>query len=202
MVELYIVRHGETDTNYTGKINGSATDLSLNETGKKQVEHLKKHLNINDFDEIFASPLKRAQETAAILNQDTLEIQTDKRLREINYGSWDGLLADDVHEKYPNCFDENGYLTKNYSDYSQNAETYQSVLDRLQSFIDDMHDKGDKKILVVCHGFVTRSFVQLVTETPDIEDILEPINASVTQIKISNKTGRTYLGYYGRLENI
>jgi len=201
MVELYIVRHGETDTNFTGKINGSATDLDLNETGLRQVNYLKNHLHINDFDEIYASPLKRAKETANILNQATHDIKTDDRLREINYGSWDGLLADDVKAKYPDCFDENNYLTKDYSNYSKNAETYQSVLDRLQSFIDDMTKKGSEKILVACHGFVTRSFVQLVTNTPDIEDILEPANASVTKINISD-SGRTYLAYYGRMENI
>ncbi|MBL3530797.1 histidine phosphatase family protein [Companilactobacillus zhachilii] len=201
MVELYIVRHGETDTNYTGKINGSATDLNLNETGKKQVKYLKEHLNIDDYDEVYASPLKRAQETADILNEGKHEIKTDSRLREINYGAWDGLLADDVQAKYPQCFDENNYLSANYSDFSEGAETYKSVLERLQSFIDDMSKKGDEKILVVCHGFVTRSFVQLVTEAPNIEDILEPINAGVTKIKISN-SGRTYLGYYNRLENL
>lgn len=201
MVELYIVRHGETDTNYTGKINGSSTDLSLNETGQKQISKLKENLNINDFDEVYASPLKRAQESAQILNQGVHEIKTDARLREINYGAWDGLSAADVQAKYPQCFDENNYLSANYSDYAEGAETYKEVLDRLQSFLNDMSNKGDEKILVVCHGFVTRSFVQLVTETPNIEDILEAINAAVTKIKISD-SGKTYLAYYNRLEHI
>jgi len=201
MVELYIVRHGETDTNFTGKINGSATDLDLNETGMRQVNYLKNHFNIDDFDEIYCSPLKRAHETAEILNQAALDIKYDKRLREINYGSWDGLLADDVQAKYPDCFDDNNYLAENYSEYAKNAESFKAVRNRLQSFIDDMAKKGDEKILVVCHGFVTRSFVQLVTQAPNVEDILEPINASVTKIKIA-KDGRTYLAYYGRLDNI
>ena len=202
MVELYIVRHGETDTNYTGRINGSATDLSLNETGKKQVNYLKEQLNIADFDEIIASPLKRAQETAEILNQGNLKIQTDDRLREINYGDWDGAVAAEVEKDYPQCFSENGYFKSNYSDYTKNAETYQEVLDRLKSFLDDMAKKDSEKILVSCHGFVTRSFVQLVSEAPNIDDFLEVPNASVTKIKISDKTHHAYLGYVGRLESI
>lgn len=145
--------------------------------------------------------MKRAQETAEILNQGVHEIKIDNRLREINYGAWDGLSAADVQAKYPQCFDENNYLSANYSDYSEGSETYKEVLERLQSFIDDMSNKGNEKILVVCHGFVTRSFVQLVTETPNIEDILEAINAAVTKIKISD-SGKTYLAYYNRLENI
>jgi len=201
MVELYIVRHGETDTNYTGKINGSATDLALNETGRNQVNYLKEHLNINDFDEVYASPLKRAQETASILNQNVHDIKTDDRLREINYGAWDGLLADDVQAKYPQCFDEHNYLAANYSDYSKDAETFQSVLDRLHLFFADMTKKDNEKILVVCHGFLTRSLIQLVTKTPDVEGILEPANASVSKVVIT-KTGRTYLAYYNRMENL
>lgn len=202
MVELYIVRHGETDTNHQGKINGSATDLNLNETGKQQVNYLKEHININDFDEIYASPLKRAAQTAEILNQGVHKIQLDKRLREINYGSWDGLSADKVIDEHPDGFDENGYITEDYIKYAPDGESYPQVWERLQSFIDDMKNKGDEKIMVVCHGFVTRSFVKLITETPNIEDLVEPANASVTKIRISNASHRTYLVYYGRLENL
>lgn len=203
MVELYIVRHGETDTNYTGKINGSATNLSLNETGRQQVQYLKDHMDIDikDFDEVYSSPLKRAIETAEILDHGTHEIKTDDRLREINYGAWDGLLASDMIAKYPDGFDENGYLVEDYVKFSKDGETYQSVYQRVQGFIDDMSKKGDEKILVTCHGFITRAFVKLMTDTPDITDIWEPENASATKFKISN-SGHKYLVYYGRLGNV
>jgi len=202
MVELYIVRHGETDTNHQGKINGFATNLNLNETGRNQVNYLKEHLDIHDFDEVYSSPLKRAVETAEILNQGVHEIQLDNRLAEINYGSWDGLPVDEVVDKHPDGFDENGYITEDYIKYAKNGESYQTVWARVQDFIDDMKNKGDEKIMIVCHGFVTRSFVKLVTKAPEIEDIVEPDNASVTKIKISNASHRPYLAYYGRLENI
>lgn len=203
MVELYIVRHGETDTNYTGKINGSATDLDLNQTGQKQVNYLKEHMDIDikDFDEIYSSPLKRAQQTAEILNQGVHKIKTDDRLREINYGSWDGLSAAEMIARHPDGFDENGYIEEGYVKYAQDGETYQSVYQRVQSFLDDMAKKGDEKIMVVCHGFITRSFVKLITQTPDITDIWEPDNASATKLKLS-KSGHNFLVYYGRLSNI
>ncbi|PMD67824.1 histidine phosphatase family protein [Companilactobacillus nuruki] len=203
MVELYIVRHGETDTNYTGKINGSATNLPLNETGRKQVTYLREHMvmDINDFDEIYASPLKRALETAEILNQNTHTIKTDDRLKEINYGSWDGLLASEVIAKHPDGFDENEYLTEDYVKYAENGEPYESVYKRIQSFLDDVSKEGDKKIMVVCHGFITRSFIKLVTKIPDMKDVYEPINAGVTKIKIL-PSGHPYMTYFNRLENI
>lgn len=82
MVELYIVRHGETDTNYEGRINGMPTDKPLNANGIKQVEELKKHIDITKFDEIYSSPMKRAVQTAEILTDGALEIKQDKRLYE------------------------------------------------------------------------------------------------------------------------
>jgi len=201
-MELYIVRHGETDTNHEGKINGSATDLNLNELGINQVEHLKKHLNIEMFDEIYSSPLKRAQQTADILNQNIHTVKIDNRLREINYGSWDGLPVAPTKSQHPDGFDENNYIAEDYIKYAKNGETYEHVYDRVTSFMNDLkNSSSDKKILIVCHGFITRSFVKVVTQASDIANIVEPDNASVTKIKINN-SGNSYLVYYGRLENI
>jgi len=101
MVEIYVVRHGETDTNHLGRINGSATDLPLNDIGIKQAESLRDNIDISSFDAIYTSPLKRSYQTADIINQGALEIHTDNRLREINYGSWDGLDIVDTVKKYP-----------------------------------------------------------------------------------------------------
>lgn len=201
-MELYIVRHGETDTNHEGKINGSATDLNLNELGINQVEYLKKHLNIQMFDEVYSSPLKRAQQTANILNQNIHTVKIDDRLREINYGSWDGLPVTPTKLQHPDGFDENNYIAEDYIKYAKNGESYNQVYARVTSFMDDLKKTmNDKKILIVCHGFITRSFVKVVTQAPDIANIVEPDNASVTKIKITN-SGHSYLMYYGRLENI
>lgn len=201
MVELYIVRHGETDTNHDNHINGSGTDLDLNETGRKQVECLKDQLNIDQFDEIYVSPLKRAQQTAEILNQGTHTLKIDDRLKEINYGEWDGLPSKKTATEHPDGFDENGYIDEDYIKYATNGETYPEVFHRIQDFINDMSNKNNEKIMVVCHGFITRSFVKVVTKVPDIADVMEPDNASVTKIKISD-SGHAYLAYYGRLSNI
>lgn len=201
-MELYIVRHGETDTNHEGKINGSATDLNLNKSGVNQVEYLKKHINIEMFDEIYSSPLKRARQTADILNQNVHVIKTDDRLREINYGSWDGLPVAPTKSQHPDGFDENNYIDEDYIKYAKNGESYDHVYDRVTSFMNDLKKTvNNKKILIVCHGFITRSFVKVVTQTPDIANIVEPDNASVTKIKIT-KSGNLYLMYYGRLEDI
>lgn len=201
MVELYIVRHGETDTNYEGRINGMSTDKPLNAKGIQQVEELKKYIDINKFDEIYSSPMKRAMQTAEILNQGVHEIQQDKRLVEADYGSWDGLKETDLRDKYPDAFDENHYLLPAYTKYAKNGEEYADVYRRIEDFMDDMAKKGDEKIMVVCHGFVSRSFLKVVTGADNISNIIQPDNAGVSKYVIS-ASGNKYLHYYGRVNNI
>ncbi|MFC6177238.1 histidine phosphatase family protein [Companilactobacillus huachuanensis] len=201
MVELYIVRHGETDTNYEGRINGMSTDKPLNAKGIAQVEELKKYIDIKKFDEIYSSPMKRALQTAEILNQNVHDIKQDKRLVEADYGSWDGLKETDLRDKYPDVFDENRYLLPGYTKYAKNGEEYADVYKRVEDFMNDMAKKGDEKIMVVCHGFVSRSFMKVVTGAQNISQIIQPDNAGVSKYVISN-SGIKYMYYYGRVNNI
>jgi len=201
MVELYIVRHGETDTNYEGRINGMSTDKPLNAKGIEQVQTLEKEIDINKFDEIYSSPMKRAMQTAEILNQGVHEIHQDKRLYEADYGSWDGLKEDELLPQYPDAFDENHYLLPNYTKYAKNGEEYADVYRRVENFMDEMSKKGNEKIMVVCHGFVSRSFLKVVTGAQNISNIIQPDNAGVSKYRIS-ASGAKYLMYYGRVNNI
>jgi len=201
MVELYIVRLGETDTNYEGRINGMSTDKPLNANGIKQIEELEKHIDINKFDEIYSSPMKRAMQTADILNHGVHEIKQDKRLYEADYGSWDGIKEDDLVDEYPDAFDENHYLLPAYTKYAKNGEEYADVYKRVEDFMNDMAKKGNEKILVVCHGFISRSFMKVVTGAQNISNIIQPNNAGVSKYKISD-TGIKYVMYYGRMNDI
>ena len=65
-MKLYVMRHGQTDWNVAGKIQGS-TDIELNETGIKQAEATKEKLLGENIDVIISSPLKRARKTAEII---------------------------------------------------------------------------------------------------------------------------------------
>lgn len=201
MVELYIVRHGETDTNYEGRINGMSTNKPLNEKGVAQVEELEKNIDINMFDEVYSSSLLRAKQTAEILNQNVHEIKFDDRLLEADYGSWDGKTETEMEAKHPDVFDENRYLLPGYTQYAQNGEEYSDVYKRVDDFMTDMTKKGDEKILVVCHGFISRSFMKVVTDASDISNIIQPDNAGVSKYKIS-KSGKRYMLYYGRMNHI
>ena len=199
MLNVYIVRHGQTDTNKTFGINGSGTNLPLNETGRQQAENLRDSFDINKIDYVYSSPLKRARETAEILNQGKHEILIDDRLTEVNYGSWDGKDPRDIFAKYPQVFDELGYFKENYSDYCD-GESYEHLGQRLMNFWHDMvNHHENESVLLVFHGTASRSLVQNVLQIPKIALIGEIQNAGVIKISVDDQSKKAFLRYYNRI---
>ncbi|MDO4535454.1 MAG: histidine phosphatase family protein [Clostridium perfringens] len=101
--KLLLIRHGETNWNKLGKFQGSI-DIELTEEGKKQAKLLNNRLK-DKFDFIYTSPLKRAKETAMILAQSSNKtLNIEEKMKEINFGSWEGLTIKEISEKYNNEF--------------------------------------------------------------------------------------------------
>ncbi|WP_371931551.1 histidine phosphatase family protein [Bacillus sp. MMSF_3328] len=69
MTEICLVRHGQTDWNAEGRIQGR-TDIELNEMGVRQAAACRDHLANENWDIIISSPLQRARQTAEIINQN------------------------------------------------------------------------------------------------------------------------------------
>ena len=198
MLNVYIVRHGQTDTNKTLAINGSGTNLPLNETGIKQAEALRDSFDIERIDYVYASPLIRAKQTAEILDQGKHKIIYDDRLKEMNYGNWDGKPAAEIHAKYPQAFDDLGYFTENYSDYCT-GETYRQLADRLMDFWHDLvNNHVNESVVLVFHGTASRSLVQNILESTGISKIGEMQNAGVTNISVDDTSKKAFLRYYNR----
>lgn len=89
---FYIVRHGQTDWNVEKRIQG-ISDIPLNEAGKLQVEALRDMLNSISFSYCYSSDLQRAVQTAHIILKENVPVRLDSRLRERNFGSWEGCLS-------------------------------------------------------------------------------------------------------------
>ncbi len=199
MLNVYIVRHGQTDTNKTASFNGSGTNLPLNDTGVKQVEALRDSFDIRKMDYVYASPLIRAQQTAEILTKGQREIIYDDRLIELNYGNWDGKSSAELHALYPQVFDDLGYFTENYVDYCT-GESYQHLAARLTDFWQELVDKHiDESIALIFHGTASRSLVQNVLQSPEISKIGEMQNAGVTNISVDDNSKKSFLRYYNRV---
>ena len=91
-MKIYSTRHGQTDYNLKDLIQG-ITDNELNQTGILQAYELAEKVSEkSDIDIIISSPMKRAYRTASIISEkNNLDIITDERLREWDYGRYEGM---------------------------------------------------------------------------------------------------------------
>jgi broad specificity phosphatase PhoE len=90
---LLLVRHGETDWNADGRLQGQ-TDRPLSDFGRRQARRLAEELADEPFEAIYSSDLVRARETAEIVGGRLgLPVMLDAELREKDWGTWEGLTA-------------------------------------------------------------------------------------------------------------
>jgi 2,3-bisphosphoglycerate-dependent phosphoglycerate mutase len=103
---IILVRHGETDWNATGRMQGQ-TDTPLNPLGRAQAQRAAQRLVREPIRAIYSSDLARALETATIIGQALgLPVVTSPRLRERCYGAWEGLTSREIQAGYPEQFAE------------------------------------------------------------------------------------------------
>jgi len=90
---LVLIRHGRTAANREGRLQGR-TDLPLDEVGQRQARAVAKAVGSDlDISHVIASPLERAQQTAAAFSRP---VETDERWIELNYGVYEGVRQVDV----------------------------------------------------------------------------------------------------------
>ena len=157
MIEVYLVRHGETDYNRLGKIQGRM-NIVLNNRGRRQIRELREILKDVNFDICFSSPLSRTMETAMILVGERVLINTDSRLLERDFG----LLEGQPFSKYDAHKYWDYYL--NYSD--DGVEKIQDIFKRVISFIDYLRENYQyKTVLIVSHEATIRAIYHVLNHT-------------------------------------
>lgn len=144
-MKIYVTRHGQTDWNVQGKTQGRA-DIELNEVGIKQAKQTKEELKNIDIDLIICSPLKRAKQTAEIINEGrNIQIIFDNQIIERNFGEFEGKKI-----KFDEFWDYNAHPRY------QRAETIQEIISRISNFLDKIKEEyKDKNVLLVTHGGVS-----------------------------------------------
>ncbi len=101
MTRLIVLRHGMTDWNRDGRLQGQA-DPPLNEMGREQARRAAEMPALAHCRAVYSSDLKRAVETASIVAERLkIPIHIDHRLREIHQGHWEGMLVEEVQQRFP-----------------------------------------------------------------------------------------------------
>lgn len=136
MTRLLLVRHGETDWNADGRLQGQ-TDRPLSDFGRKQARRLADELAAEGFEAIYSSDLARARETAEIIGARLgLPVELDPDLREKDWGTWEGLTA----------------VERDRVEFAgESTEAHQERILRALRRISESHPDGTS-ILVVTHG--------------------------------------------------
>lgn len=148
-MKLYVIRHGQTDWNLIDKIQGQ-TDIPLNKTGMIQAKEARDKIQKLDFDLIICSPLKRAKQTAGIINQNkNVEIIYDEALIERSLGSFEGTQSN---------LDDFPISNLKINSEINNIETAKQLYNRVSKLLDNIKNNlRDKKILLVTHGGTIRA---------------------------------------------
>lgn len=166
-MKIYYVRHGQTDLNLAKKMQGGGTEKELNETGVSQAYNTKKELENVKYDLVICSPMKRAKQTAEIINEGRdIPIITDERIRERKLGDYEG--RDVTEEMENNIWD----YKLNYN--IPNGENLHDFEKRIDEFFDDIKEKyHDKSVLIVAHGGIAKVIKAHLYGMPESQNLAE-----------------------------
>ncbi|MFZ0810138.1 histidine phosphatase family protein [Bradyrhizobium sp.] len=173
MPTIYYIRHGETEWNALGRLQG-VRDIPLNELGRRQsvdAGHILSDLLMRDGRSetsltFVASPLGRARQTMelvrGVLKLPLSGYAIDDRLREIGYGEWEGSTLAEMQAKDPDLFAQR--QAEKWTVAPPGGETYVSV----QARMTDWYRGLTADVVAVAHGGTARALmVELGFETPE-----------------------------------
>ena len=162
-MKIYILRHGETDSNVQGLLQGGS-DMPLNENGVRLAELCGEGMRHIRFDRCITSPLQRAAHTARIVldhsgNAGVIP-EYDERLKEISMGDWEGKHfrtdEDGVDPEAMKMFFANALHFEGFP----GGETVDSLMARTREFLDELASADeDSTVLVSTHGTALRAML-------------------------------------------
>ena len=165
--ELYLLRHGETEWNVLGKLQGTI-DVPLNDRGREQAAKVATILagllardgrEASSFDFV-TSPLRRARETMEIVRRalqlPRRQYAVDNRLREIAYGEWEGLTMEQAEARDPEVFARR--LADKWVVAAPGGESYAAV----EARVNDWSAGLDADTVVVAHGGTARALMVIL----------------------------------------
>ncbi|WP_455928164.1 histidine phosphatase family protein [Pseudomonas capeferrum] len=184
-MQLYVVRHGETDANAEGRYQGSL-DIDLNERGVLQARELRARLP-SQIDAVVVSPLRRAQQTAAIVfADDGLELHTLDAFRERSVGVFEGLTQAEAAQRYPDLWAQN--ITRQWELAPTDGESVSQFVERIRKGLNELLvNHGQQVVVLVAHGVVAKAIRALVRD--DFSDFFDwqLRNGEVLTLKIATE---------------
>jgi probable phosphoglycerate mutase len=184
--ELILIRHGETEWNAVGRIQGHRA-VDLNKRGHQQAQAVAQRLKTEAFDALYTSDLSRATQTAEAI-QTNHPIQTDSRLREWNLGVLAGLTPQQAETQYPKAYAI--YRDGRVDDPIPQGESIRDRYTRVTTCLAEIaFHHPDQRIVVVTHGGPLGDCYRRATNMSlDTPRDFQLYNASINTFTLSGST--------------
>jgi broad specificity phosphatase PhoE len=181
---LFLVRHAEVEESYQ-RVFGGRIDMNLSPRGHQQALALATYLCGLELQCIYASPMKRVQQTLSpFLKNSSVAPTVLTDLREVDFGDWTGHVWENVREKFGiSAYEWLDQLSRNAIPNAENIDSYRS---RVESCIQRVvKECAGQNVMVACHGGVIRMVLSILLELPLPKmSVFEIDYASVTHVEL------------------
>ncbi|GAB4124066.1 MAG: histidine phosphatase family protein [Raineya sp.] len=152
---LYLIRHGETEYNRLGMVQGRGVDADLNETGLRQAKYFFEHYQHLPIEKVFFSTLKRTQQSVQHFLHKGIPYERHEGLDEISWGIHEGKPFDkQAHQEYVQCTKQ--WRLGNTQLALPQGENPEEVMKRQKDFTEILLQSPEKNILICSHGRAMR----------------------------------------------
>jgi len=160
-MKLFITRHGTTQWNMARRLQGWG-DSNLTKEGIERAIKLGERLVDINFDKIYSSPQNRAFETAKLIRgTKDIEIEKHDGLRELGFGTWEGMELSEIENKYPNEYFTYRNKPELYAPID-GGESFKDLFERVKLFLDDIKSVEADNILIVTHGVTIKAIIAII----------------------------------------
>jgi len=163
--KIYLLRHGQTDYNLQGVVQGSGIDAPINATGRAQAEAFFRAYRDIPFDQLYHSALIRTRQSIQGFIDLGIPVTSLAELNEISWGNYEGTpMTPEEGEYYRMMLDQ---WQQGNLDYAiAGGESPNLVAERLHRAIQIILNGPGETILVCMHGRAMRIFLSLICQTP------------------------------------
>ena len=191
--EIWIVRHGETEYNRRGIIQGQGIDSHLNRAGYEQADLFYKEYSKESFDHLYLSTLIRTEQTMTGFIKKGLPYSKWSEIDEINWGIHEGQPAEKwMIESYNKLI--SSWRNGNLAAAIEQGESGESLWNRVHQFINRLKNESGKKLLVCSHGRTIRCMMAIINgKAPAHMEHYKHSNTGLYVVRFRNGSFETLL---------
>lgn len=196
---LFIIRHGETDLNKQGIVQGRGVNPGLNALGKKQAKLFFDHFKREKFEKVYTSTLRRSIETVEPFINMGLRTEARSELDEISWGVHEGTESHPFRIEYHQLLKR--WNEGKLNDTVKGGESPLDVQARQNHFIEYLQKQKEEKVLICMHGRAIRIFLCTLLKQ-NLTHMDDYPHHNLTLYKMSYNNGKYEMIWHNYMEHL